>query len=296
MNLLTFRLSFHLGFPAAALLAATALASPARADEWTKTYAVSAKPQLQVETGDGQVSVESWDRKEIHARVISTGARIGVGSWDSRQVNVRDEQSGDRVGLHVKVPHLHWMIGVNTLSVKIELKVPRECGLDIHTADGSISANGVKGEIVLVSGDGSIRLDGVSGQIRLRTGDGSTEADRLDGQLDASSGDGHIRVEGRFDRLELRAGDGSIHARALLGSKMLSGWSLHTGDGSIDLALPESFQANIDVRTNDGTISLGLPVTSEGGLNRTSIHGKLNGGGQPLSISTGDGSIRISRI
>ena len=41
---------------------------------------------------------------------------------------------------------------------------------------------------------------------------------------------------------------------------------------------------------------LDLPVTVNGSIERSSIRGKLNGGGPLLEITTGDGSIRVSKF
>jgi hypothetical protein len=98
-----------------------------------------------------------------------------------------------------------------------------------------------------------------------------------------------------LDALSVKTGDGSIDARLQPGSKVNSSWSVRTGDGSVDIVLPADLQANIDASTNDGHISLGIPVTVEGTFSNSQIHGKMNGGGQPLVIHTGDGSIRLSK-
>ena len=90
-------------------------------------------------------------------------------------------------------------------------------------------------------------------------------------------------------------GDGSITARANPGSKLENAWNVHTGDGSVTMSVPGDLQANIDATTNDGRISLGIPVTVEGNMGTSQIHGKMNGGGQPLTIHTGDGSIHLSK-
>jgi hypothetical protein len=76
---------------------------------------------------------------------------------------------------------------------------------------------------------------------------------------------------------------------------MGASWSIHTGDGSVDLTLPGDLQADIDASTHDGHISLGIPVTVEGTFSNSQIHGKMNGGGQVLSVHTGDGSIRLKK-
>ena len=47
--------------------------------------------------------------------------------------------------------------------------------------------------------------------------------------------------------------------------------------------------------TLDCLISLGVPVTVEGTFSRSEVRGKMNGGGQTLTIHTGDGSIRLTK-
>jgi DUF4097 and DUF4098 domain-containing protein YvlB len=82
----------------------------------------------------------------------------------------------------------------------------------------------------------------------------------------------------------------------MAGSTMNSSWDLHTGDGSVSLQLPQDFAADVDLHTSDGHITLDMPVTVEGKLGEKSVHGKMNGGGNLLSVHTGDGSIRIEKL
>jgi len=86
-----------------------------------------------------------------------------------------------------------------------------------------------------------------------------------------------------------------VDTRVLPGSKMATNWTLRTGDGSVDVVLPADFQADINATTGDGHISLGIPVTVEGTFSKSEVRGKMNGGGQTLTIHTGDGSIRLSK-
>jgi DUF4097 and DUF4098 domain-containing protein YvlB len=254
-------------------------ALPVRAEEWSKTFELNGKADLRVETNDAKVQVEAWEREEIQARVVSEGVRIGLwGSSDTRQVRVRDFQSGNHVELEVRIPNTNWMIGVNTRSARIELKVPREATLDVHSGDGDLSVRGLKGEI------------------NLSTQDGRIEADSLDGALRASSGDGNMHVQGRFDSLNLKTGDGRIYVQVSPGSQMLSGWSVRSGDGNVELSLPEDFSADLEVHTGDGRITSELPLTLSGSMDHSSLRGKLNGGGPTLSVHTGDGSVHLKRL
>lgn len=152
-----------------------------------------------------------------------------------------------------------------------------------------------EGNVNLHTGDGHIELSHLKGEMQLESGDGHEEIDSVDGTLRAHTGDGRINATGRFDALELQTGDGRIEAQALAGSTMASGWTLHTGDGSVTLRLPANFAADVDLHTNDGEITLDMPVAVEGRLGARNIRGKMNGGGNLLTVHTGDGSIRLEK-
>ena len=56
--------------------------SQARAEEWSKTYNISGKHDLRVETSDANIRVTTWDQNTIEAKVIS--AHYKIGEWISR--------------------------------------------------------------------------------------------------------------------------------------------------------------------------------------------------------------------
>jgi hypothetical protein len=298
----------RLGMACAALLTLAATAPRAKAEEVVKSYVVSGRANVRVDTNDGSVRVTTGDTKQVEFRVEYQGYELG------KSLRVDSRQDGDKVELTARITG-HWGFswGKNSQKLHIEVRMPREADLqvetgdgsvqadsingkvNVHTGDGSVKANSLNGQIDLHTNDGSISVDTLKGDIRLRTGDGSIEARDLDGKVEADSGDGHIRIVGRFDALSVKTGDGSVDTRVLPGSKMATSWSVRTGDGSVDIVLPADFQANIEATTGDGHISLGIPVTVEGTFSKSEIRGKMNGGGQPLTIHTGDGSIRLSK-
>jgi len=309
MNLSASRnIAVRLGIACAALLAAVALAPRASATEWTKSYTVAGRASVRIDTNDGGVRVSTSDSKNVEFRVEYEGYEM------DKNLHVEAHQSGDQVELVARVTG-HWGFswGTHGRRLHIEVRMPKDADLNAHTGDGSVEASSINGNVTVETGDGAIRansltgnidlhthdgsinVDTLKGDIKLRTGDGSIEARQLDGKLDADSGDGHVRVAGRFDGLTIKTGDGSVDTRVLPGSKMAGSWNIRTGDGSVDLSLPGDFQANIDASTGDGHISVGLPVTVEGTFSNSQLHGKMNGGGQSLTVHTGDGSIRLSK-
>ncbi len=276
----------------ACVLVGLAVVTPARADEWSKKYALTGKSELRVDTNDGSIEITSADQQTIEARVTTSGWKIGS------EIHINESQSGNQVTVEVRVPrgHFHVGWGSDRHSVRIELRIPRQADLDIHTGDGHINSEAVAGRIRLDTGDGHIMVNGLAGEIRLHTGDGHIEGARFDGSLDADTGDGRMNVRGRFDVLTLKTGDGSIEAEAERGSAIKSSWSLRTGDGGITLRIPGDVGAELDAHTGDGHISLDFPVTVSGKLSNSDIRGKLGNGGPALSLRTGDGSIHLEHL
>ena len=259
----------------------------AQADDWHKTYTVSGKATVHVETNDGAVRVSTWDGKQIEARVETVGWKI-----DS-EVRIIERQTGDRLDLEARVPNSNGIFGGGRRSLRIELRIPREADINVHTGDGSVETGNNIGAVDIQTGDGQIIVSGAKGNIRLSTGDGQIQAKGLDGQLTASTGDGQIQVEGRLDSMNLKTNDGSIDARLAKGSRISSSWSVRTGDGSVTLRLPENFQADLDAHTGDGHIKVDFPIVRTGKTGESQLRGKINGGGSLLTVGTGDGSIDI---
>lgn len=278
---------------AAAVMAMTAAAAlSAHADEWSKKYQISGRADLRVLTDDGDVTVSGTDQKEIDVHVITDGYKIS-----SSDVRINESQSGDHVSVEVKLPHMNWhLFGSSHRSVQIDVRVPRDLDLTIHTGDGDVSAAEFNGHLEVDTGDGNIHANNLKGQLRLKSGDGHIDAANLDGSLDVNTGDGRVNVSGRFDSLGVNTGDGSIEARVLSGSKVASNWRMHSGDGHINVWLPGDLNADIEAHTGDGKITMDIPVMVSGSLSHSYVHGKLNGGGGTFSVTTGDGSIHLQKL
>jgi DUF4097 and DUF4098 domain-containing protein YvlB len=250
-------------------------ALPAHADDWSKTYTLTGKPDLRVETSDANIHVTTWDQPTIEAKVTTTHYKIGDDG-----IRIEEHQTGNVVEIDVRYPHhgviINWgNSGMHRVEVNIQM--PREGRVDLHTSDGKIDLANFKGEM------------------QLRSGDGSQEIDNVDGKLRATTGDGHIHANGRFDELELKTGDGRVEARATTGSALSTSWRLESGDGTVTLEVPENLAADVDLHTGDGHIDLDMPVTTSGKIRENEVRGKLNGGGNLLVIHTGDGSIHLRK-
>ena len=127
---------------------------PARADEWSKTYKLTGKPELRIETSDANIRVTTWDQNSIEAKVITSRYKIGEGG-----IHIDERQTGDSVEIDVRYPHHYVGFEWGNHRVEIIIQMPREGNVNLRTGDGRIELAGLKGQMDLHSGDGSESLD-----------------------------------------------------------------------------------------------------------------------------------------
>ena len=120
-----------------AVLAVTVVAvlssASARADEWSKTYTLSGKPDLRIETSDANIRVTTWDQNTIEAKVITTRYKIGEDG-----IRVNEHQNGDTVEIEVRYPHHNFSVEWGQHHVDIVIQMPREGRVNLRTGDGKI--------------------------------------------------------------------------------------------------------------------------------------------------------------
>jgi DUF4097 and DUF4098 domain-containing protein YvlB len=254
------------------LLTLAALATSAHADDWSKTYDLTAKPELRVEARDASVHIEAWDQNKIEARVTTRGWHLGTGG-----VEIVEHQQGNTVVIELRQPHTHFSLGIDNRRIELAIRMPRNAKVNVHTGDGDVSAKGLNGELDFTTGDGRLELDDV------------------DGNLHADTSDGSVRVSGRFDVLELRTSDGRVEVEARPGSQLRKPWDVRSSDGSVTLRIPADLAADIELHTSDGSITTNIPITVEGSFSHHDVRGKINGGGNRLTVHTSDGSVTLDK-
>ena len=259
-----------------------------------KHFSLEGTPELHLTTFDGAIEIQAWDKREVFVEIEKRGpTREAVD-----ELKVETSQTGNRITVEVKRPRPESFTGLRfnvSSSAKLIVTVPRKADVVARSGDGAIHVTGISGRLELNTGDGSIRAADVGGDLKLNTGDGAVTVDRAAGRLELETGDGGVNVEGALSAVKMHTGDGSIVYRADRGAEMSEDWNISTGDGSVTLYLPESFDAELDAHTGDGAIrsDLSLAVERGGERNRHTVRGRLGAGGKLLRISTGDGAIAL---
>jgi len=279
--------------------AAALAAMPALAQDsdhlWTKSYPVTGRPTLNLETGDAGLQISSCGGcREIRIKVETEGIKLS-------DYRLEESQTGDQVHflfkekMHVGV-HVTW----HRTQTKITVETPAELTLEARSGDGSVSVSGLSGDLGLTTSDGSVTADHLAGKLRVKSSDGHVAITNSTGALEARTSDGNLTVDGAFNAVALHTSDGKLEVSLREGTKLSEPSSIQASDGSVTVRLAQGFAADLDVHTSDGHLDCALPLTMDhydskdgGGHN---LHGKLNGGGIPLTIHTSDGSVKIEQL
>lgn len=312
----------------AAVLVTASLAFAAEG-EFHRTLKVTGPVNLQIETGSGSIQVRNGGSSEVqvtgHIRESNWGIFGDHPSHDAierLQNNPPIQQSGNdiRIG-HIDDPELK-----RGISISYEVVVPSETNLHSSTGSGTQDISGIAGPVDARTGSGSVHVADIGAGVRAESGSGNIDVNGAKGNVFARAGSGSIRatgIAGGFDGqtgsgnltfeqtsqgsvraetgsggLELRNVRGSLQAHAGSGSIRADGdptgaWTVRTGSGSVNLRFPQSASFQLDAHTGSGGINLNHAVTVQGSINRREVHGKVGGGGVPVQVETGSGSIAI---
>src|SRR5260370_20870088 len=132
--------AIRLGIACTTLLAASAVA--ASAEEVTKSFAVTGRAKVRVETNDGSVHVSSGDSKQVEFRLEYHGYELG------KSLRVDSRQDGDKIELTARVTgHWGFSFGHNSRGLHIEVRMPREADLQVQTGDGAVQAESINGTL-----------------------------------------------------------------------------------------------------------------------------------------------------
>ncbi len=283
---------------ALAALAVLVVAPSAHASDadWQKTYPVSAKPSITATTGDASTEVRSCgDCREVRIHV----------EWNDRHASdytITEFQSGDHVNFELREKRgigFHVSFG-NRREPHVTVETPSALDLEARTSDGGLKVCGVTGDLQLHTSDGSMDVSDVGGALRLVSSDGSIHIHNATGTLESRSSDGQVRIDGRFTGVQVHTSDGSLELTLAEGSHLSSSSRVESSDGNVTVHVPRSLAADLEIRAGDGHVDCKLPLVMEGYNSKTdsghSIHGKLNGGGVPLTIHTHDGNATIDAL
>jgi DUF4097 and DUF4098 domain-containing protein YvlB len=301
--------SSNLAIVLVVLLASSFAAASTPQGTFEKTFQVSGRVDLEVQTHSGDVIVRSGP-----AGSVSIRGKIYVGDhwlFGNRQADVSDIEQHPPLRQDGNNIHIDY-VNVRDISVDYEITVPADTTLRTHTGSGDQTIEDLHGNADLQTGSGDLKLSHLAGEIHLQTGSGDVRAHEISGPVRGGTGSGDIEVQetGAGD-IDLHTGSGNITVRGIQGGfradagsgditaegAQTGAWEIRTGSGNVHVRLPENAAFDANISTSSGTLDVDAPITMtvQGRVQETrkSIVGKVRGGGPLLTLRTGSGDIHI---
>jgi len=186
-------------------------------------------------------------------------------------------------GRNFRPPQLH-----------VTIRVPAGVRLRAHSGNGDVSVTGAFAEATARSGNGRIRVSGTAGEVDAASGNGEVTVESVRGPVSANSGNGDIRVTTVQGPVSASSGNGDLLVR-MTELRAADDMQFSTGNGRIEVTVPEGFNADIDASTGNGGIRTDFPIQVSGRISKTRLRGTIGQGGRRLRLVTGNGEIELRR-
>ena len=201
----------------------------------------------------------------VHIHTDSSGS-------NGNAVTIHIDKSNDSIAN----PSINFDKQTSTIAINAALSGADDVDIDITVPESNVSS------IQLNDGNGSVSIDGVIGNIDAHTNNGSINADHITGQAVLSTGHGSVDVSDSqlSGTSSLTSSDDDIHFN---GSLNVNGtYKFTTGNGSVDVTLPSDASFNLKADSGNG------PVNNDFSSN------SVGDGPQPmLTLHTNNGSIEV---
>ncbi len=269
-----------------------------------KVFDVKPGGELIIETDEGSITVETWEKPQVVVKVEMSGDAAELGRF---KVEFNSGDSGVSVIGKEKRSRFfswHWQ----SSDIRFRAKIPINYNASINTSGGDVEISGLHGNVRCETSGGDLKLSslvgevhgetsggeviikGVNGNVRAHTSGGNVEVDSVIGSLNVETSGGEITLRNVDGKIFGETSGGSIEARLLGENK---GIHLETSGGNVSIYLPKSITGDLEASTSGGTVKCDLPVMVSGKMSEDELRGKINGGGNRIELATSGGNINI---
>jgi hypothetical protein len=267
---------------------------PRRAPDTDRTVAVTRGSRLIINNFAGEVVIRTWEKDSLRVQarhnsnvtieIDTTGTAVTLRSRGG-QAGV-DYDITSPVWLPVKVSGQFLYIGIEGAQNEISAETVRG-DIVVKGGSGFVTAKSIQGEVIVEDAKGrisassvneGIRITGASGEITAETTNGDITLSKIDAKsVNVTTVNGDLRYEGSI------ATGGQYR------------FSTHNGD--ITMGIPETSNATFTVRTYNGEFSAGdLPLKGEGEIRRGRRQTYVMGNGSAdVELESFGGTIRLRR-
>ncbi len=263
-------------------------AFPLYAEHFDRHFSVGSYPLLSLRQISGDVVVRAWNRPEIRVLASVKGSHVVA---DATQQGSRVEVVSEVVGQHDESKEV----------VNYEIYVPAESELQLHSHDGLVRVEYVRGDVAIETRTARVELKEVAGHISVKTTAGSLIADGCSGRMDVRSASGNLKfTQPGFAKLTAYTTNGDI---AYEGDFQPGGmYDLSNHAGTIELRIPKQASFDLQASSIQGQVTGDVPTVPlakipsawqapSGSVQR--LTGRYNSGDASVRVSSFNGTIRI---
>jgi DUF4097 and DUF4098 domain-containing protein YvlB len=247
------------------------LVATATAQDFQKTYQLSADAQITIHNVSGNVLVSGYDGQQITVNGIREGR-------DRDMVQVEDLSSANRIELSARYPKNCRC----DASIRFEVQVPRS----VRYSFDEIS-----------SASGNIEVRDVTGQVHVNTASGDVLVQNVTGHVDASTASGQMRVRGVAGSVSAQSASGDVDVEMTrVDDNQRMEFSSASGD--VNVRLPINIDADVEMSTASGDVKTNFPlsVESEHYGPGQRARGRLGNGSRRLHISSASGNVSLTSL
>ena len=179
---------------------------------------------------------------------------------------------------------------------RITVLLPKGVRLHANTGNGDVTVERASNDVEIRSGNGDVRIKLTAGQVDASTGNGELEVDGATGPVRANTGNGRVYVTTSTGPVNVHTGNGEIDVR-MKTLAVASDMEFRTGNGAVTVALPSSFNGEIDASTGHGEFRSDFEIRVVGRLNPRNVRGTIGtGGGRRIRMSSGNGRLELRKV
>jgi hypothetical protein len=250
-----------------------------------------------VDRTNGDIHVRAWNGDAVHVRAVvrATARDLEAAREIAASVVISEGDTLRASGPELRGNHswAEWKRN-QSWTVDYDVQVPRETELTVAAVNGEVTIRELSGDVYVEGVNGEIAISDAIGDISAKAVNGQVTISRVGGDISVETVNGSIELEGVSGSVDGRAVNGGIEV-TLVGDRLAGeGIDLTTVNGSVDLRIPRSFSAQLELETVTGGMDVDFPSTISGTIPRR-ISTPLGGGGPPVRVETTGGAIRIDR-
>jgi DUF4097 and DUF4098 domain-containing protein YvlB len=275
---------------------AAAQERPKREPATDRTVPVTRGARLAINNFAGEVVIRTWEKDSLRVQAAhSSRVTIDIQTTPTT-IAVRARGSGGPQGgvdyeitaptwLPVKVSGQFLYVGIEGAQNEVSAETVRG-DIVVKGGSGFVTAKSIEGEVIVEDAKGRIVASSVNEGIRITGSSGEISAETTNGDIVLT------KVDARSVQVATVNGDLRYEGSVVSGGQ----YRFATHNGDITMVLPENTNATFTVRTYNGDFHSNLPVKSAGDIRRgrraTYV---LGNGGAEIELESFGGTIRVRR-